>query len=60
MQTTLFKVTFNDGRIYNINCIGTNQIKRFRINVEKLKQQITKVEETEKGIHNIKDFEQLK
>jgi hypothetical protein len=59
MQTTLFKVTFNDGRIYNINCIGSNQIKRFRIHVGKLKEQITKVEETEKGIHNIKDFETI-
>ena len=43
METTLYAVIFNDGRIYRINCRGKNQKQRFRIHVEKLKEQIKEV-----------------
>jgi len=59
METTLFAVIFNDGRVYRINCRGKNQKQRFRIHAEKLKEQIKEIMEITNGIHNIKEFEQL-
>ena len=59
METTLYAVIFNDGRIYRINCRGKNQKQRFKIHVEKLKEQIKEVMQITNGIHNIKEFEQL-
>jgi len=59
METTLYAVIFNDGRIYRINCRGKNQKQRFKIHVEKIKEQIKEVTEITNGIHNIKEFEQL-
>jgi len=59
METTLFAVIFNDGRVYRINCRGKNQKQRFKIHAEKLKEQIKEVMEMTNGIHNIKEFEQL-
>ena len=59
METTLYAVIFNDGRIYRINCRGKNQKQRLTIHAEKLKEQIKEVMEITNGIHNIKEFEQL-
>ena len=59
METTLYEVTFLDGRIYRINCRGKNQKQRFKIHAEKLKEQIKEVMEITNGIHDIKEFEQL-
>jgi len=59
METTLYEVIFNDGRIYRINCRGKNQKQRFKIHAEKLKEQIKEVMQITNGIHNIKEFEQL-
>ena len=59
METTLYEVIFNDGRIYRINCCGKNQKQRFKIHAEKLKEQIKEVMQITNGIHNIKEFEQL-
>lgn len=60
METTLYMVMFNDGRVYNINCRGKNQKKRFKTHVEKLKSKITGVQEISNGIHTITEFEKLK
>ena len=59
METTLYAVTFLDGRIYRINCRGKKQKQRFKIHAEKLKEQIKEVMEITNGIHDIKEFEQL-
>lgn len=59
METILYGVIFNDGRVYRINCRGKNQKQRFKIHAEKLKEQIKEVMEITNGIHNIKEFEQL-
>lgn len=59
METTLYAVIFIDGRTYRINCRGKNQIQRFKIHAEKLKEEIKEVMEITSGIHNIKEFEQL-
>ena len=59
METTLYAVIFNDGRVYRINCRGKNQKQRFKIHAEKLKEQIKEIQEITNGIHNIKEFEQL-
>ena len=59
METTLYAVIFNDGRIYRINCRGKNEKQRFKIHAEKLKEQIKEVMQITNGIHNIKEFEQL-
>ena len=59
METTLYAVIFNDGRVYRINCRGKNQKQRFKIHTEKLKEQIKEVMQITNGIHNIKEFEQL-
>ena len=45
METTLYAVIFNDGRIYRINCRRKNQKQRFKIHTEKLKEQIKEVME---------------
>jgi hypothetical protein len=60
METTLYQVTFNDDRIYRINCRGKNQKQRFKIQAQKLKTEIKSILEIANGIHNINEFEQLK
>lgn len=60
METTLYGVIFNDGRVYRINCRGRNQKKRFWDKINSLKGQIKDVQEITTGIHTITEFEQLK
>lgn len=58
MQTGLYKIEFNDGRIFNIYCANSAQIERFN----KLRKQLKNVKEVSiisNGIHNIKQFEQI-
>ena len=59
METTLYEVTFLDGRIFRVFCRGKNQKQRFKIHTEKLKEQIKEVMEITNGIHDIKEFEKL-
>jgi len=60
METTLYAVIFNDGRVYRINCRGKNQKKRFWDKINSLKEQIKEVQEITSGIHTVTEFEQLK
>lgn len=57
METTLYEVTFLDGRIFRVFCRGKNQKKRF---LEVRNKLVNKnVTEIANGIHDIKEFEQL-
>jgi hypothetical protein len=57
METTLFEVKFNDGRLFKIFCSGKNQKKRFCQLADKLKNEIDSIKELSTGIHTISQFE---
>jgi hypothetical protein len=57
MQTSLFKVYFHNGSIYNVFCKGRAQIKRFNHYVIKHKDEIERFESIVDGIHEISEFE---
>lgn len=58
METTLYKVTFKDGRKYKINCANKAQKNRFMASVRDFTGYV-EVEEAENGIHNINQWEQI-
>lgn len=58
MQTELYQIELNDGRVFNVYCANSAQIERFN----KLRKQLKNIKEVSiisKGIHNIKQFEQI-
>ena len=59
METTLFEITFYDGRIFRVFCRGKNQIKRINNKLFSLREQIEKVKVITNGIHTIEEFEKL-
>lgn len=59
MQTIIYRVILFNGSEFRVFCKGKNQIKRFSIMKEKLKNEIWKCEEILNGIHEIKQFEKL-
>jgi len=58
MQTGLYKIEFNDGRIFNVYCANYAQVERFNKLLIGLKN-VKEVSIISKGIHNIKQFEQI-
>jgi len=58
METTLYKITFQDGREYRVFCGNKAQKKRFYKMVETLKDYET-LEELTNGIHTIKQWEEI-
>ena len=59
METTIFEVSFYDGRKYTVFCYGRNQKKRFREFTVKVKNEIKEVTEILNGIHTIAQFEKI-
>lgn len=58
MQTGLYKIEFNDGRIFNVYCANYAQVERFNKLLIGLKN-VKEVSIISSGIHNIKQFEQI-
>lgn len=59
METTLYEVTFYDGRTFRVFCHGKNQKKRFFEFTHKLKNSIETTKEISNGIHTISEFEKI-
>ncbi len=59
METTLFEVTFYDGRIFRVFCYGKAQKKRFSIFTQKIKNMVESITELSNGIHTITEFEKI-
>lgn len=57
METTLYKITFKDGRIFKIFCANKKQKQRLLRVHTGLHEQEALLEILENGIHNIKQFE---
>ena len=60
METTLFEIELNDGRIFRIFCRGKNQKNRFRQSARDINHLTKRVTEISNGIHTIKEFEEIK
>jgi len=58
METTLFELTFLDGRIFRVFCYGRSQKQRFQKKVNAL-EGVKSIKELSNGIHTIKEFEKL-
>ncbi len=60
METTLYKITFKDGRLFKVFCANKAQKDRF-IRTVPMRQtdKIKDVEVFESGIHNIKQWEKI-
>ncbi len=58
METTLYKITFNDGRVFKVFCANKAQKQRLR-NVLAKSNDYQHVEEISNGIHNIKQWEDI-
>jgi len=59
METTLYKIKFKDGRIFNVFCRGKHQKFRLINSLKKIENQIENKIEFENGIHTIKEFEDI-
>ena len=59
MITILYEVTFLDGRVFRIFCRRKNQQKRFWTLRNKLVNELKSVTEISKGIHTVKEFEDI-
>jgi hypothetical protein len=60
METTLYKITFTDGRIFKVFCANKAQKERWftsMANTDHL--EIESIEQVENGIHNIKQWEDI-
>lgn len=62
METSLYKITFKDGREYRVFCANRKQKERMHKAWNELlkKDNETKVEVMTNGIHTIKQFEDIK
>jgi hypothetical protein len=58
METTIFEISFEDGRKFRVFCYGRNQIKRFKEIILKLTD-VKEVFELVNGIHTISEFEKI-
>jgi hypothetical protein len=59
METTLYNVTFFDGRTYRVFCRGKNQKQRFNNFTQKIKNEIESIAVITNGIHTISEFEKI-
>jgi len=58
METTVFEIEFNDGRLFRIFCANSSQKKRCLQTYNRLKETCT-IKVITNGIHTIKEFEKL-
>jgi len=58
METTLYKIIFNDGRVFNVFCANKNQKTRFLTSSIAIHNTST-LEVIENGIHTIKQWEDI-
>jgi len=59
METTLYEVTFKDGRVFRVFCANKSQKKRFTKQLIKTGKEC-KFTVVANGIHNIKQWEKIK
>ncbi len=56
METTLYELRFNDGRIFRVFCHGKNQKQRLLRVANSLKVEVLEILN---GMHTIAEFEQI-
>lgn len=59
METSLYKITFIDGRVFKVFCANKHQKNRLGKITTKLSNNIDTIEELENGIHTIKQWEDI-
>lgn len=60
METSLYKITFKDGRVFKVFCANKAQKKRFRNTINQSKKPICfDVTDVENGIHDINQWEEI-
>jgi hypothetical protein len=58
METTLYKVTFKDGREYRVFCANKAQKNRFN-KIVSVVEEDCEIQEMVNGIHNINQWERI-
>lgn len=59
METTLYKITFSDGRMFKVFAQNKSQKVRFLLSLQRLSVQPITVEPIENGIHTISQWEEI-
>ena len=60
METTVFEVKIEDGRIFRVFCANSTQKKRFgKALMENIKGLSTETKEITNGIHTVKQWEEI-
>lgn len=59
MKTTLYKISFSDGRMFKVFCANRKQKERMRNSFESIRNLGGKMEIADNGIHNIKQWEAI-
>jgi hypothetical protein len=59
METALWKITFKDGRIFNVFCANKKQNREFMMECKTITDKIWHIEIIEKGIHTKKQWDQI-
>ncbi len=61
METTLYKITFKDGRMFKVFCANKKQKERIYATADPIKKHdpAVKIEVLENGIHDINQWEQI-
>jgi hypothetical protein len=59
METIVFEIEFNDGRIFRVFCANSTQKKRVIQSYHKIKSKAKDIRVITNGIHTTKQYEQI-
>ena len=59
MESIVFEIKFNDGRIFRVFCANSTQIKRVMKSYHGFKSKAKEIKVITNGIHTTKQYEQI-
>ena len=59
METTLYKITFDDGRVFKVFCANKHQKRRLTTTITSSENETVSIDVLESGIHTIKQWEDI-
>jgi len=59
METIIYEIEFNNGRIFRVFCANSAQKKRVIESYYKIKDEVKNISVITSGIHTVKQYEQI-
>ena len=59
METIIFEIEFNDGRIFRVFCANSTQKKKVIASYYKIEAKVKDIKTITSGIHTVKQYEQI-